>query len=85
MKALNEFIAQQNKWASMFNGKGFSLDTHEDRQDLANEIDCQLSPECLTCDGELSRAQVQAKLKKLTKVAAELKALDPSVTFYEYA
>jgi hypothetical protein len=43
-----------------------------------------LSPENLTCDGELPRNQVHARYKLLTKAAFELKQLDPSVKFYEY-
>jgi len=40
-------------------------------QDI-NNVFCYLSPENLTCDGELPRSVVQKKLKKLNK---ELKAL----------
>jgi hypothetical protein len=36
-----------------------------------------LSPENLTCDGELSRAQVQARYKELMAVAHDLAQLDP--------
>jgi len=38
----------------------------------------------LTCDGELPRAQVQARYKALRAAASQLQALDPSVSFYEY-
>jgi len=44
-----------------------------------------LSPENLTCDGELPRSQVQARYRQLTAAARELKQLDPSVKFYEFA
>ena len=37
-----------------------------------DRIDCQLSPENLTCDGELSHAQVRAKLNRLLKEKKEL-------------
>jgi len=33
---------------------------------------CQLSPENLTCDGELSNAQVRIRYRELTKKWAEL-------------
>jgi hypothetical protein len=39
---------------------------------------------CLTCDGELSRTEVQRRYRELTGAAKELLALDPSVKFYEY-
>jgi hypothetical protein len=52
---------------------------------LADSIDAELSPENLTCDGELSRSQVQAQYRQLTTAARELQKLDPAVKFYEYA
>ena len=84
MKALENFVAQKNHWNSFFNGTQYSLNTAKDRQSLADMIDNALSPENLTCDGELSRSQVQARYKELMTAAKQLKKLDPSVTFYEY-
>ena len=83
MKALKAYVEARNKWASIFGNKQYSLKSAADRQALANMIDGELSPENLTCDGELSRAQVQARYNSLIKVAQELKAFDPAVTFYE--
>jgi hypothetical protein len=48
-------------------------------------IDSALSPENLTCDGELPRAEVQRRYKELMTAARQLKKFDPSVTFYEYS
>jgi hypothetical protein len=84
MTALEKFVAQKNHWNSFFKGTQYSLNTRADRQALADMIDSALSPENLTCDGELSRSQVQARYKELTTAARQLKKLDPSVTFYEY-
>jgi hypothetical protein len=84
MKALEKFIEQKNHWNSFFKGTQYSLNTKADRQALADMIDNALSPENLTCDGELSRSQVQARYKELMTAAKQLKKLDPSVTFYEY-
>jgi hypothetical protein len=47
-------------------------------------IDAALSPENLTCDGELPRAEVNARYKELMTAAKQLKKLDPAVKFYEY-
>ncbi len=47
-------------------------------------IDSSLSPENLTCDGELPRAEVNRRYKELMTAAKQLKKLDPAVTFYEY-
>ena len=84
MTALEKFVAQKNHWNSFFKGTQYSLNTRADRQALADMIDNALSPENLTCDGELSRTEVNRRYKELTTAARQLKKLDPSVTFYEY-
>jgi hypothetical protein len=84
MKALQNFVAQKNHWNSFFKGPQYSLNTAKDRQELANMIDNALSPENLTCDGELSRTEVNRRYKELITAAKQLKKLDPAVTFYEY-
>lgn len=85
MKELKEYVIQKNMWNILFDKKGLSLTSAKDRQRIADMIDSDLSPENLTCDGELPRGTVIARHKQLTKVAKQLLALDPSVKFYEYA
>jgi len=84
MKQLNAYVAKTNQWNSIFKGTEYSLSTHADRQRLADKIDGELSPENLTCDGELPRNVVQARYRELTTVARQLKQLDPAVKFYEF-
>jgi hypothetical protein len=84
MKALQEFVAQKNHWNSFFKGPQYNLNSHKDRQALADMIDASLSPENLTCDGELSRTEVARRYKELMTAAKQLKKLDPAVKFYEY-
>jgi hypothetical protein len=84
MKNLLEFVKQRNAFNKMFGSKPLDLTVAADRQRVADIIDSALSPENLTCDGELSAAQVRSRYKELTRVAAELKALDPKINFYEY-
>ena len=84
MRALQEFIAQKNHWNSFFNGEQYEIQTAKGRQRVADMIDAALSPENLTCDGELPRAEVNRRYKELMTAAKQLKKLDPSVTFYEY-
>ena len=84
MKALQNFVAQKNRWNSFFKGTQYNLNTAKDRQALADMIDSALSPENLTCDGELPRSEVNRRYKELMTAAKQLKKLDPSVTFYEY-
>ena len=84
MRALQEFIAQKNHWNSFFKGEQYEITTAQGRQRVADMIDSSLSPENLTCDGELSASQVRARYKELSTAAKQLKRLDPSVKFYEY-
>ena len=85
MKALQTYVDRKNQFAKLFGSKQLSLKVAADRQAIADSIDADLSPENLTCDGELPRSQVQARYKALTQAAKELKQLDPSVKFYEFA
>ena len=82
--AIEQYVDQKNQWAGMFGGKKLSLLNKADRQKIADSLDADLSPENLTCDGELPRAEVQKRYNFLTKAAKELKAIDPSVEIYEF-
>ena len=86
MKDLIRYVEQKNKWYELFNKKPnyLDLDKPADRQRLANIIDSELSPENLTCDGELPVAQVRARRAVLVAVAKELQKFDPAVKFYEF-
>ena len=84
MSALTQFVAQKNHWNSFFKGDPYEIQTAKGRQRVADMIDAALSPENLTCDGELPRAEVNRRYKELISAARALKRLDPSVTFYEY-
>lgn len=81
--AIEKYVEQKNSWNKIFGGKTLSLLSAADRQEIANSLDADLSPENLTCDGELTRSQVQTKYNFLTRAASELKAIDPSVKMYE--
>jgi hypothetical protein len=84
MKTLNAFIKSENAWTAIFSGRVLEIATAKGRQEVAEVIDNKLSPENLTCDGELSRAEVSLRYTQLTRAADELRALDPSVQIYEY-
>jgi hypothetical protein len=84
MKALQTFIDQKNHWNSFFKGPQFEIKTAAGRQKVADMIDSALSPENLTCDGELPRTEVNRRYRELVTAAKQLKKLDPAVTFYEY-
>jgi hypothetical protein len=84
MKALQAYIDQKNHWNSFFKGEQYEIKTANGRQRVADMIDSALSPENLTCDGELPRTEVQRRYNELMTAAKQLKKLDPSVKFYEY-
>jgi hypothetical protein len=87
MKALQTFIDQKNRWNAIFNGEQYEIKTAQGRKQVAEMIDSCLSPENLTCDGELPRAEVNRRYKELTTAARQLIQLDPSVAqfMYEFA
>lgn len=85
MSALLNFVKQRNQFNSVFGIKALDLTVAADRQRVAEIVDSALSPENLTCDGELSASQVRSRYRELTAVARELQQLDPSVKFYEFA
>lgn len=84
MKELKEFVDRENKWSSIFGSPALSLQSAADRKKIAGKIDACLSPENLTCDGEISHAEANRKFRFLTKAAEQLMKLDPSVEIHEY-
>jgi hypothetical protein len=81
---IEQYVERKNAFAKLFGNKELSLLNAKDRQTIADSIDADLSPENLTCDGELPRSQVQARFQFLNRAAQELKSIDPAVTFYEF-
>jgi len=84
ISTIEQYVEKKNTWGKLFGNKPLSLLSATDRQKIADSIDADLSPENLTCDGELPRSQVQARYKMLTRAAQELQSIDPAVTFYEF-
>jgi len=85
MKALNALIKQENAWASMFNSHtAYEVATVAGRRRVAQMIDAKLSPENLSCDGELPMTQVRARYRALTSAAQDLVRLDPSMAQFMY-
>ena len=85
MSALQVYLVHKNRYRAIFGSPALSLDSAQDRQALAHSIDAELSPENLTCDGEISQAEANRRYRNLCRCAEELLSLDPSVKFYEYA
>jgi hypothetical protein len=83
LATLEQYVENKNKWRAIFNQAPLSLLNAQDRQSIADSIDSEMSPENLTCDGELPASVVRAKMRNLTRCAEELLSIDPSVTFSE--
>jgi hypothetical protein len=88
MRALTTFIDNKNRYAALFKGQRteplYEVQTAAGRKRVAEMIDSDLSPENLSCDGELPRAEVNRRYKELTSAAKDLIRLDPSVAQYMY-
>jgi hypothetical protein len=82
--AIEQYVDQKNQWAGLFGGRKLSLLNKADRQRIADSLDADLSPENLSCDGELPRAEVQKRYNFLTRAAKELKSIDPAVEMYGF-
>jgi len=84
MQALNKYVEDKNTWQILFSGaKLLTLDTASGRKAIAEQLDSDLSPENLHCDGEISQAQAMKKYRALSKAAEQLLKLDPTVTVEE--
>jgi len=81
---IEQYVEQKNSWGKIFGSKPLSLLNAADRQKIANSLDADLSPENLTCDGEVRGAALQNKARYLQRCAQELQSIDPAVTFYEF-
>lgn len=79
MKALREYVTQKNAWRG---NRPLNLNNPQDRQEIAQLIECELSPENLYCDGEISHSAAMVKYRKLITMAKQIQKLDPTITFY---
>ena len=88
MKALTAYIDRQNKYQALFRGQRteplYEIQTEAGRLRVAKMIDCALSPENLSCDGELPRAEVNRRYRELNAAATALVQLDPSMAQHMY-
>ena len=84
MQNITHYVERKNTIAKLFGNTAarrgsplpsVSLDSAADRASLMLDIECDLSPENLTCDGELPRAMVIKRAKYLNACMKELRAL----------
>jgi hypothetical protein len=73
MKLLTKFVDSHNNWRGIFGDAPITFPlTQKDVTNLTETIDNNLSPENLSCDGEMSPAMVRARVKLLNGAAAGL-------------
>ncbi len=86
--SLKKFIAQENVFRKMFPAMGAQYPegpkdlSADNKRELAERLSSALSPECLSCDGELRGAKLQTKARQLYAAKAELEALGVAVPAY---
>lgn len=80
---LEQYVDQKNRWGAIFGARPLSLLRAEDRQKIADSLDSDLSPENVSCDGEIQGRALVQKRNALIRAAQELRSIDPSVTMYE--
>ena len=83
ISTLEAYVEQENKWSAIFGGRPLSLLNAADRQKIAESLDSRLSPENLSCDGELSHNQVRQRYNHLMRCVKELRSIDPTVEIWE--
>lgn len=80
---LEQYVESKNKWRKVFGEAELSLLNPSDRKTIAELLDCDLSPENLTCDGEADPSWVRKQHAFLIRCARELVEIDSSVRIYE--
>ena len=83
MKNLSAYVQQKNAWNAIFGHKPLTL-TEADAQKIADMIDCDLSPENISCDGELSISKIRARRAQMDRVATEFQKMFPNIKLYEF-
>jgi len=74
-KHLVKYMEQMNFWRTFTKKPLLKLPLKQDEiNEIADRIDCDLSPENLCCDGEIRGAEVNRRYNLFTKAFAELKA-----------
>ena len=74
-KSLKKYVEHLNLWSELHNeGEVYEypVKTRHTAQVIFAELDSDLSPENLHCDGEISNEEANAKLKKILAIGRSL-------------
>jgi hypothetical protein len=73
MKALKEYIDRRNQWNAIFGSTPTTFPLSQKNVDeIARQLDGDLSPENLHCDGEISVAEANRKYRFYERVYRDL-------------
>jgi len=76
---IEQYVKQKNAWNAIFGNRVLTLNTTSDRQRIADMLESDLSPENLTCDGEIRGQAVIQKARFLRRAAEELLGIDANL------
>ena len=79
MSELQQYIEHQNFYRVLFKKEPIDLSNAYDRQEVADKLSCDLSPENLHCDGEISPNEARRKYRYLMNCVNSLIEIDPTV------
>lgn len=74
MSHLKTFVDRMNAWNKIMKKPTVTINSPKDREVIRNSLECELSPENLCCDGELSGRALRIKADYLNGALAELNA-----------
>lgn len=77
MKNLKQYVEQKNRWSVLLGKAPLDVNklTAAEAHWLRDSIECDLSPENLTCDGELRGMELRRKQRMLTGARDELEMI----------
>ena len=81
-KHLQSYLDKKNFWRVQIDKKApYTIDTltRVEAESLMSSLECDLSPENVSCDGELSRSEVQARMREYLGAMKALGTLFPQV------
>jgi len=73
---LIDYLNRANAWRRIMNKPEYDINNIDDRHKLADKLEADLSPENLTCDGELRGKILQEKTRHLSLAQKQLEFLE---------
>lgn len=74
MSHLKTYVDRINAWNKVIKAPAVTINSPKDRAMIRDRLECDLSPENLCCDGELSGRALRIKADYLNGALAELNA-----------